>query len=169
MISLRILVEQKNSAWKVRFFRSNTFLYWWFAMLLIYSKFVGLESFVDRSVTSYQLENRKNDNVPKRIHEHTISLRFLGIILRVLMQTWGFRIQCLHYKPVLNHFFSGGGGGGGFSPLVEVTVNSKEENSWDFRPYYVLEFSLCTEEYPRSQHLPEIKQIPLLYHLICWY
>ncbi len=27
-----------------------------------------------------------------------------------------------------------------------VSVNSKEENSWDFRPYYVLEFSLCTEE-----------------------
>ncbi len=26
-------------------------------------------------------------------------------------QTWGFRIQCLHYKPVSNHFCSGGGGG----------------------------------------------------------
>ncbi len=25
-------------------------------------------------------------------------------------QTWGFRIQCFHYKPVPNHFFSRGGG-----------------------------------------------------------
>jgi hypothetical protein len=35
-------------------------------------------------------------------------------------QTWGFRIQCSHYKPVSNHFAWGGGGGG--NPLVEVTV-----------------------------------------------
>ncbi len=28
-------------------------------------------------------------------------------------QTWGFCIQCLHYKPVSNHFCSRGGGGGG--------------------------------------------------------
>jgi hypothetical protein len=28
--------------------------------------------------------------------------------------------------------------------LVEVTVNSKEENSEDFCPYYVQEFGLCT-------------------------
>ncbi len=25
-------------------------------------------------------------------------------------QTWVFRVQCLHYKPVSNHFCSGGGG-----------------------------------------------------------
>jgi hypothetical protein len=29
-----------------------------------------------------------------------------GIIMRVLMQTWGFCIQCLHYKSVSNHIFS---------------------------------------------------------------
>ncbi len=45
-----------------------------------------------------------------RIHGRTISLRFLGIILR-RSQTWGFRIQCLHYKPVVNHFCWGVGGG----------------------------------------------------------
>jgi len=28
-------------------------------------------------------------------------------------QTWGFQVQCLHYKPVSNHFAPGGGGGGG--------------------------------------------------------
>ncbi len=28
-------------------------------------------------------------------------------------QTWGFRIQCLHYKPVSNHLCSMGWGGGG--------------------------------------------------------
>ncbi len=43
-----------------------------------------------------------------RIHERIFSLRFLNTILRVLR---GFRIQCLHYKPVSDH--SGGGGGGG--------------------------------------------------------
>ncbi len=36
------------------------------------------------------------------IHERTISLSVLGIILRVLR----IRIQCLHYKPVSNHFCS---------------------------------------------------------------
>jgi hypothetical protein len=42
------------------------------------------------------------------------------------------------FKPLL----LGGGGGGGFNPLVEVTVNSKEENSKDFCPNYVKEFDL---------------------------
>ena len=38
-----------------------------------------------------------------RIHERTISLRFLGIILRF------FRLElCLYYKSVSNHFCSGG-------------------------------------------------------------
>ncbi len=50
-----------------------------------------------------------------QIHERTISWRFLSIILR------GFCIQSLHYKPVSNHFCS--------NLLVELTVNSKEENS----------------------------------------
>jgi hypothetical protein len=41
-------------------------------------------------------------------------------------------MQCLHYNPVSNHFCSGGGGG--VKPLVDVTVNSKEENSYYFVP-----------------------------------
>ncbi len=58
-------------------------------------------------------------------------------------QTWGFLIQCLHYRPVSNHFWPPGVGGGG-NPLVEVTVNSKEEISSDFCLNYVKEFSLWT-------------------------
>jgi hypothetical protein len=49
-------------------------------------------------------------------------------------------MQCLHYKPVSNPISSGRGGGG--NPLVEMTVNNKEENSQDFCPNYVKEFSL---------------------------
>ncbi len=40
-------------------------------------------------------------------------------------QTWGFRVQCLHNIPVSNHFWEGGAK----NPLVEVTVNSKEERT----------------------------------------
>ncbi len=39
-------------------------------------------------------------------------------------QTWGFRVY-MYFKPV-SHFCSGGWE---YNPLVEVTVNSKEENS----------------------------------------
>jgi hypothetical protein len=47
---------------------------------------------------------------------------------------------------VSNHFArGGGGGGGGTGPLVEVTVNSKEENSENFCPKYVPEFGLCCD------------------------
>jgi hypothetical protein len=72
---------------------------------------------------TYSVEDRS------RIHEHTISLRFLGIILRVLRlevsglilrvfrlencgqnlevsPTWGCHLQCLRYKPVWSHFCS---------------------------------------------------------------
>ncbi len=66
-----------------------------------------------------------------RIHERTISLRFLGIIFKSrVLETWGFRIQCLHYKPVSNHLCwrEWGGRGGGFNLFVEVTANSKEKN-----------------------------------------
>jgi len=34
--------------------------------------------------------------------------------------------------------------GEGVNPLVEVTVNSKKENSEDFCPNYVQEFWLCS-------------------------
>ncbi len=53
-------------------------------------------------------------------------------------QTWGFRLQCSHYKPVSSRFCSRGGR----KLLVEVTVNSKEDNSSDFCPDYVLEVGL---------------------------
>ncbi len=67
-------------------------------------------------------------------------------------QTWGLRLQCLHYKQVSNYFCSGGGGGGGgLNPLVEVTMNSKKEKSWYFCPNYVQEFGFrsmwCKKNY----------------------
>jgi hypothetical protein len=68
------------------------------------------------------------------IHKRTISSRFLGIILRVL------RLE-VSLQPVSTHFFQRKGGRR-YSPLVEVTVTSKEENSSDFCPNYVQEFSL---------------------------
>ncbi len=46
-----------------------------------------------------------------RIQERTaVSLR--GRHNLESSHTWGFPVQCLHYKPVSNHFFSGGGGDG---------------------------------------------------------
>ncbi len=46
------------------------------------------------------------------------------------------------FKPLL---LKRGGGG----PLVEVTVNSKEESSEDFCPNYVQEFGLCISKKPQ--------------------
>jgi hypothetical protein len=45
-----------------------------------------------------------------RIHERTISLRFRGIILRVLRLDVSIYLQCLYYKPVSNHICSRGVG-----------------------------------------------------------
>jgi hypothetical protein len=100
-------------------------------------------------------------------------------------QTWGFGIQCLHYKPVAyiplwwknQPWLVRVGGARPCTPFtlftitykvalyapaeradryippisslpymysVEVSVNSKEENSWEFCPNYVPEFGLCT-------------------------
>jgi hypothetical protein len=53
-----------------------------------------------------------------RIHERTIMLRFLGIILGVL------RLEVSVYNVYITYQFQTT-----FAPLVEVTVNSKEENS----------------------------------------
>ncbi len=50
----------------------------------------------------YSVLNVFNHLFWNRIHEHTISLRFLGIILKVL------RLEV--YKPVSTHFCWGGGG-----------------------------------------------------------
>jgi hypothetical protein len=65
-----------------------------------------------------------------------MSLRFLGIILRVL------RLEVSVYNVYITNkfqtaFFWEGGGG------VEVTVNIKEENSENFSPNNVQEFGLC--------------------------
>jgi hypothetical protein len=64
----------------------------------------------------------------------------------------GCRIQCLRYRLVSNYFCSKGEGGGRGrkNPLVEVTVNSKEENSYDFCPNYVQEFVLRLYLYSRN-------------------
>jgi len=70
-----------------------------------------------------------------RIHERTNSLRFLGIVLRVLGLNTMFTLPA-SFKPLLLN------GEGELNPLVEVTVNSKEENSEDFCPNYVQEFGL---------------------------
>ncbi len=35
------------------------------------------------------------------------------------LETCGFRIQCLHYRPVSNHFCSRGGGGGGGKKILD--------------------------------------------------
>ncbi len=51
--------------------------------------------------TSWQLTYTINITW-SRIHERKISLRLLGIILRVL------RLEVLHYKPVSKHFYSRG-------------------------------------------------------------
>ncbi len=61
-----------------------------------------------------------SDLSSSRIHEPTISLRFLGIALRVLSL-----VEASVYNV--------------YNPL-EITVNSKEE---DFCPTYVQEFGLC--------------------------
>jgi hypothetical protein len=61
-------------------------------------------------------------------------LRFLAIILRVL------RLKVSVYIVLLR-----GRGGGGINPL-EVTVNSKEESSYDFCPNDVQEFGLWKED-----------------------
>jgi hypothetical protein len=57
-----------------------------------------------------------------RIHECTISLRFLG------SQTSGFHDTMLTLLSGFEPLLLGGGRGRVINPLVEVTVNSKEEN-----------------------------------------
>jgi hypothetical protein len=59
-----------------------------------------------------------------RIHECPISLRCMGIILRVIRFEVSF-----YYVYITNPFQTTFAHGGGGKPIVEVTVNSKEENS----------------------------------------
>jgi hypothetical protein len=70
-----------------------------------------------------------------RIHEHTISLGFLGMILRVLRLE--FSVYNFYITTQFQTTFARGG-----DPLVQMTLNSKEEN---FFPNYVQEFDLCTQ------------------------
>jgi hypothetical protein len=60
-----------------------------------------------------------------RIHEHTISLRFLGIILRVLR----LEVSVDNVYITNQNHTTFAQGEGEKNPLVEVTVNSKEENN----------------------------------------
>ncbi len=67
-----------------------------------------------------------------RIHERTISLRFVGIILGVLrLEVSVYNVYITKQFQTTFAFFSGGGG---VNLLVKVTANSKEENSYDFCP-----------------------------------
>jgi hypothetical protein len=64
-----------------------------------------------------------------RIHERNISLRYLGKILRVLrLEVSVYNVNALKtsLQPLLLKW---AGGGGEWNPLLEMTVNSKEENS----------------------------------------
>jgi hypothetical protein len=59
-----------------------------------------------------------------RIHKRTISLRFLGIILRV------FRVEVSVYNAyITNQFQTTFAQEGGVKSVAEVTENSKEKNS----------------------------------------
>jgi hypothetical protein len=62
--------------------------------------------------------------IRSRILERTVSLIFLGIILRVLrLEVSVYNVYITNqFKPLLL-----GGGGGGWNSLVEGTVNSKDE------------------------------------------
>ncbi len=74
-----------------------------------------------------------------RIHERTISLRFRGIILRVL------RLEVSAFKAYITNQFQPtfARGGGGIKPVIRSAMNSKEEK--DFCSNYVKEFGLCTD------------------------
>jgi hypothetical protein len=68
-------------------------------------------------------------------------LRFLGIILILRVLRLQVSVYNVYITKVSNHFGSRGGERG-VNPLVEVTVNSKEEYSEGFCPNYVKKFDL---------------------------
>jgi hypothetical protein len=70
-----------------------------------------------------------------RIHERTILTilwRFLGIVPRVVV-----------YNAYITNQFQTTFAVRGVNPLAEVTVNSKDEKSYNFCPNYDQEFGLC--------------------------
>jgi hypothetical protein len=85
-------------------------------------------------------ENFSNKNIPKvyriRIHECTIKLRFLGIIMRILRLQVSVHNVNINFKTLVVK------GRRELNPFVELTENSKEENSLDLCPNYVQEFGL---------------------------
>jgi len=109
---------------------------------------------------SERWKNTEESVTRSRIHERTISLRLLGVILRVL------RLQVYLYNVYITNqfkttFAQRRRGGEWVNPSVDVTVNSKEENSWDFFPNYVQEFCLRTGQQFRGGELGEkLRGIP---------
>ncbi len=73
-----------------------------------------------------------------RIHERTISLRFLGIILRPL------RFEVSLYNVYIKNQYQTTSSRR--NPLLEVIVNSKVENSKDFCPNEVQEIGLLRND-----------------------
>jgi hypothetical protein len=79
-----------------------------------------------------------------RIRERTISLIFPGHNPEVLRLEVAVYKVCIKNQFLFQPLLLKGGGGG--NPLVEVTVNSKEENSENFCPNYVQEFGRKRKE-----------------------
>ncbi len=85
-----------------------------------------------------------NEKIRSRIHERTVSLRFRGKILK----SWEFSdlrfpYTMLTLQTSFKTTFARG------DSFAEVTVNSNEENSYDFCPYYVQDFGLCKKKSSR--------------------
>ncbi len=105
------------------------FCYWThlFFMSFIESDVVTIRPHMYRPRTFFpENDVPLNETVPtsprSRIHERTKPYFNLES-----SQTWGFREQFWHYKPVSNQFCTFAQGGRGVKSVVEVTVNSKEE------------------------------------------
>jgi hypothetical protein len=88
-----------------------------------------------------------------------MSLRFLGIILRVL------RLQVFVYNVYITNKYQttfAQGGGRVKSLSREVNLNSKEEKSEDFCPKYVQEFGICRRT---NVHIVHTVQCTLIYNI----
>jgi hypothetical protein len=108
--------------------------------MLVFGVVIFIIKFISRSFPRGCKLPRISPNLPRRrIHECTISLRFLGIILRVLI----LEVSVLNVY-ITNQFQTtfAQGGGGVKSVYVELNANSKREY---FCPNYVREFGLCRQ------------------------